>query len=186
MKGLTAGLTDTDDINQKLWARKRLRERRERNEKAKIKKKYFKMKGEDAAEKDTTEAGSGTQEDKQKKFYKELFAKEEMTDEQKAAKKKEKKKQLKKESEKNEKDDKNEKDKAVVKKDKRTFNKGLDRLKEKKQQKELEKDKAQRQREKKFRSKIRYAHQLNLKTQKGQMRTSGLLDHYLAKIQKGM
>ena len=46
MKGIPAD--HVDDINQKLWARKRLRIRRERNENAKNRKTYFKLKAQDS------------------------------------------------------------------------------------------------------------------------------------------
>ena len=45
-------MRDPDEINQKLWARKKLKLRRLKNEKKKIKKEYFKHK-------DNLQAGGG-------------------------------------------------------------------------------------------------------------------------------
>ena len=66
MKGIPAD--HVDDINQKLWARKRLRIRRERNEQAKNRKSYFKLKARDAEAENVP--------DKQREFYDSLLQKE--------------------------------------------------------------------------------------------------------------
>ena len=66
MKGIP--LDHADEVNQKLWARKRLRIRRERNEQAKNRKHYFKLKNDDGAE---------AVPEKQRQFYESLVEKEE-------------------------------------------------------------------------------------------------------------
>ena len=43
---------DPDEINQKLWSRKKLMKRRERNESNKVRKTFFKQKEADAANQD--------------------------------------------------------------------------------------------------------------------------------------
>ena len=43
-------MKDPDEIHHKLWARKRLKVRRERNDKKKMRKTYFKAKEDDNAE----------------------------------------------------------------------------------------------------------------------------------------
>ena len=70
-----------DDINQKLWNRKKLKARRHRNEMKKVRKSFFKQ-----AESEETAGGT---DDKHKQFYESLFSKSET----KPAPKKSKKKQ---------------------------------------------------------------------------------------------
>lgn len=101
------------------------------------------------------EQPAGEADDKHKQFYESLFQKEEAQ----APSKKPKKKQG-------------------------TFNKGLDRLKQSTEQAKDEKAKRQQNLEKAYRQKRRYAHQLNRRTEKGQLRMSGLIGHYLSKIEK--
>ena len=43
-------MRDPDEIHHKLWARKRLKVRRERNDKKKMRQKYFKTKEDDTAD----------------------------------------------------------------------------------------------------------------------------------------
>ena len=76
---------DSSDINQKLWSRKKLKIRRDRNEKGRVKAAYFKSK-------DTSEVNDNAKvSDKQKEFYDQLFKKDENTENATKSKNKKKK-----------------------------------------------------------------------------------------------
>ena len=74
---------DPDEIHQKLWNRKKLKIRRERNESKKVRKQFFKTKDE-LNDNDNVP-------DKQKQFYADLFKKDEAKPITEKKKKKEKK-----------------------------------------------------------------------------------------------
>ena len=61
-------IKDVDEYNQKLWAKKKLKIRRMKNESKKIKKSYFKMKDGE---------GEPSVSSKQQEFYENLFKKDE-------------------------------------------------------------------------------------------------------------
>ena len=61
---------DSSDINQKLWSRKKLKIRRDKNEKKRVKAAYFKNKDND------DQTGGVEVSDKQKEFYQQLFKKD--------------------------------------------------------------------------------------------------------------
>ena len=147
MKGIPAD--HVDDINQKLWARKRLRIRRERNENAKNRKTYFKLKAQDS---DATEVP-----DKQREFYKSLLQKEELL---KGASVESKQKKYKSKNS-DAKKDKSEDEPKPVKR------KLVDILKAKKGRQEQKKQDEHVAREKQWKQKRRYAHQINRRTDKG-------------------
>ena len=137
---------NTDDVHQKLWQRKKLKVRRERNEIKKVRKTYFKQKEQTGEEPPT--------DNKKQEFADSLFKKEDQPPKEKKAKAQP------------------------------SFNKSLDRLKQVKEQKVEDLATKKRRVEKEYKQKRRYAHQLNRKTSKGQMRMSGMIDHLLNKIQK--
>ena len=94
--------------------------------------------------------------DKHARFYKQVFAKDEAKDTPKPKPKKSEKK---------------------------GFNQQLERIKNGKEQAAEAKVVKKENLQKKYREKIRYSNQLNRKTAKGQMRMSGMIDHYLNKLQ---
>ena len=63
-------MRDPDEINQKLWARKKLKIRRAKNEQNKMRKDYFNIKAEGVATNDVEVS------DKKKEFYDNLFKKD--------------------------------------------------------------------------------------------------------------
>ena len=63
-----------------------------------------------------------------------------------------------------------------------TFNHQLEKIKKKKIDAEKEREQKKKLREKMFKHKIRKAHQLNRKTNKGQLKMSGQISHLLDKI----
>ena len=76
-------MRDPDEINQKLWARKKLKIRRAKNEHNKMRKEYFNIKGQE----ETQEVVS----DKKKEFYENLFKKDPKEEEERRKERKEKK-----------------------------------------------------------------------------------------------
>ena len=146
-------LEATDEVHQKLWQRKKLNERRAQNDSKKVRKQFYKDKETMNEPKKDQDSG-----DKYQKFYEEVFKKDESTP-------------------------------AVhpgriqkLQKQKESFNNKLKKIKDQKDQKFVDKEKREKQLVKQYREKRRYAHQINRKTVKGQLRMSGQIDHLLNKL----
>ena len=191
MQGVPHMSADPDAIHQKLWARKKLKIRQAKNLEKRARKQYFKAKEEVEGEPQVN--------DKHSKFYESLFNKSEEPNEQLSEisikkPKQHSKKQKKDPVEKIRVASEPEKEEAKApeptaapaskdaKKEKRTFNNKLEKLKFEREQ--ALKDKVQRQKDKErnFKQKIRKANLINRKTSKGQMRMSGLISNYLDRI----
>ena len=119
---------DGSDINAKLWSRKKLKARREKNDHKHIRKAYFKLKDGEKGDANLTE--------KQQQFYNDLYKKEDNTTLKDKIKEKKEKKKDKKEAKKSEAEN-----DAQVKADKSGFNKGLNRIKESAEQIQAERQK---------------------------------------------
>ena len=201
---------DPDHINQMLWKRKIYKKRVERNELKKVRKHYFKEKESGNHQGPTENEGLPVVDAKKDEFYKQLFSKTEGEDKEIDARRQRRPKKardLAKPSAENTSitDDTKEKvnqeeitlqkefpeisaEKQAPLKTQHaggSFNKQLDRIKEKKEQERKIREDREKERQKKIKKKVKYAKKLNQKTSKGQPLMKNLIAHYLSKLEKG-
>ncbi len=162
---------DPDHINQMLWKRKLYKKRIARNQVKKTRKHYFQTKEELAPEQ---------VEEKQDKFYKQLFEKVEGETVQTKKKKKKKSKAIEVENEKKE-----EIKEETTPKKHGSFNNELERIKKFREDKAREREEREKAKQKQIKKKLKYAKKLNRKTDKGQPLMKNMISHYLSKIEKG-